>query len=282
MIRRLVTVLFSSGLALVGQAVDCVSWRGASQAASRELWDGYVLSVKASPSAREDPENACTAVILNREGKVVFQTTAVYVSLNEDGTGVDVDGDGKPEVVVDENDGGNCCVDLHIVSLWPEPHELATLSVGGAVQFEEDDNGKTVIWVWTPAYIPPRTFAWRVLRWSGKKLVDVTPEFHDQVSSDANPEYKFQQESLTPEKIVELEAVSKPLTEGWGSKLDDIATALAGRALQHVFCRQYDEAIKDLDLWPEASRAEIKKRFADALGREYPEFAARLGRWAAK
>jgi hypothetical protein len=46
--------------------------------------------------------------------------------------------------------------------------------------------------------------------------------------------------------------------------------------LQHVFCRQFDAALNDLDLWPEATRTKMKAGFAEPIKQDYPEFAARL------
>jgi hypothetical protein len=51
---------------------------------------------------------------------------------------------------------------------------------------------------------------------------------------------------------------------------------LLSRALQHVFCQQFDEALKDLNLWPEATRAKMKASFADSIKQDYSEFASRL------
>ena len=59
-------------------------------------------------------------------------------------------------------------------------------------------------------------------------------------------------------------------------ELDDVVSALLSRALQRVLCRQYDEALADLTLWPEDSRDEMKDNFAESIKSYRPEFAARL------
>ena len=51
---------------------------------------------------------------------------------------------------------------------------------------------------------------------------------------------------------------------------------LLSRALQHVYCGKFDEALKELDLYSEASRAEMKAGFAGAIKKDYPEFATKL------
>src|SRR5262249_37615621 len=51
---------------------------------------------------------------------------------------------------------------------------------------------------------------------------------------------------------------------------------LLSRALQNVFCRRFDAALNDLNLWPEATRTKMKAAFADSIKQDYPDFAARL------
>jgi len=48
------------------------------------------------------------------------------------------------------------------------------------------------------------------------------------------------------------------------------------RALQHVYCRQYDDALADLNLWPADSRAKMKAEFVDRIKDDFPDFAAQL------
>ena len=57
---------------------------------------------------------------------------------------------------------------------------------------------------------------------------------------------------------------------------EQIARTLLERAYQHVLCRRFDDAIADLDLWPAASRLQMKADFARQIGNDFPEFAARL------
>jgi hypothetical protein len=40
-------------------------------------------------------------------------------------------------------------------------------------------------------------------------------------------------------------------------------SALLSSATQHVFCREFDAASGELDLWPEATRAKTKADFAE-------------------
>ena len=143
--------------------------------------------------------------------------------------------------------------------------------------FEEDNLGKMIIWrtsagpygFTTMARTP---FAERVLRVREGKLADATPEFCGRIFSDENEDYRAWGRNLTPQNVKKLAA------PGALENLDneDIVSDLLSRALQHVFCLQFDVALNDLNLWPEASRAKMKAAFAEVIKHEYPEFAARL------
>ena len=58
--------------------------------------------------------------------------------------------------------------------------------------------------------------------------------------------------------------------------VEQVASALESRTLQHVFCHQFDEALRDFDLWPPGKREIVMKNFAEGIAHDYPEFAARL------
>jgi len=57
---------------------------------------------------------------------------------------------------------------------------------------------------------------------------------------------------------------------------EEIVSALLSRALQHTFCRRFEEALADLNLWPEASLVKMMADFAGAIREDYPEIATRL------
>ena len=79
---------------------------------------------------------------------------------------------------------------------------------------------------------------------------------------------------LTPEKINQLTTGLEPD--------DEAASALLSLALQHAFCRQFDQALYYLNLWPEASkypgatRKKVTAAFGESIKQEYPDLAERL------
>ncbi len=245
---------------------------------AKKLWDDYEISLGPARNGGVDGDG-CTAAIYNRGGHVVFRTTGFSVIFDENHTGQDFDGDGKPEVVflTDTGGGAHCCWGYNVISLFPKPHRLFDAPFG--TRFEKDKLGKMLIRENIPGLSGLTTSANRpgaekVFRVSQGKLVDTTLEFCPQLLSPVNVDYEQQHRVLTPEKIQQLTAGLEPD--------DDTASALLSLALQHTFCRQFDQALYYLNLWPEASRypkatrKKVTAAFAQSVQQEYPDFAARL------
>jgi len=238
----------------------------------KKLWDGYEISLGPARNY-EETGSKCTAAIYNQAGKVVFRTSGFNVVFDEELTGEDFDGDGKPEVVfrTDTGGGNHCCWGYIVFSLWPKPHKLFEISMEGKVDFEKNKDGKMVIWqrVSVPAgfltSMARRPFAEKVSRVREGKLVDATPEFC------GRNDPRFERSDLTPEDLKRLEKAGEPEFDA-----EDIMSALESRTAQHVYCHEFDAALKDLNLWP-ASKREIEvKSLADGFAQDYPEFAAKL------
>jgi hypothetical protein len=244
---------------------------------TKKLWDGYEISLGPRRNA-EGGGDECTAAIYNSAGRVVFRTTGFSVVFDEDRTGQDFDGDGKPEVVflTDTGGGMHCCWTYNVISLSPKPRKLFDIDSAFSVRFERDSKGKMVIWQrmagpygFTSMARTP--FAAKVFRVSEGKLADETPEFCSRIFSDENEDYKEWKRNLTPELIERWRAREKSSDDD-----EEVISSLLSRALQHVFCRQFDEALSDLNVWPEAGRGKVKVEFAESIKQEYPQFAARL------
>jgi hypothetical protein len=95
--------------------------------------------------------------------------------------------------------------------------------------------------------------------------VDATPEFC------GRKDPRFERGDLTPEDLKTLAKAGEP-----DATNEDIVSAMEARTAQHVFCREFDAALKDLDLWPAGKREIEMKSLADAFAGDYPEFAAKL------
>jgi hypothetical protein len=200
------------------------------------------------------------------------------VIFDSEHTGLDFDGDGHPEVVfkTDTGGGNHCCWAFNIISLTPKPNHLFDIDEAGAVRFEKDKTGRLLIWKNTPGpygftSMARTPFAQKVLQVRDGKLTDITPEYCSVIFSDQNEDFGAWKETLTEANLRKL-----PQTNETSWDVEEVVSALLSKALQHVFCRQFDEALKQLDLWPEQTRAKMKQGFAAAIKEDYPEFAAKL------
>ncbi len=244
---------------------------------SRKLWNGYELSLGPAHGSQGGGDE-CTAAIYNRAGRVVFRTTGFSVIFDENHTGQDFDGDGHPEVVfITDTGGGNrCCWAYNVISLFPKPHKLFDIPALGASRFEKDSQGNMVVWERTAGpygftSMARTPFAEKVFRVREGKLVDATEEFCPRIFSDQNEDYRAWNRDLTPENIQRLQSTATTDVEN-----EEIVSGLLSRAVQHVFCRQFEAAVSDLYLWPSSTRAKMVADFAESIKKDYPAFAAEL------
>jgi len=207
---------------------------------------------------------------------VVFRTNGFSVVLDEDATGEDFDGDGKPDVVLRTDTGGgmHCCRQYIVYSLSRQPHKLFDLAENGKVDMEKDKEGRMTIWQRTgglmilTSSMANRSFAEKVLQVRDGKLADVTAEF---CGLNDN---RFERYEPTPDALKKLTNTAQP--SRYDDDVERIIAALESRTLQHVYCQQFDEAVKDFSLWPIEKRKIEIWGFEDALAKDYPEFAAKL------
>ena len=263
--------------------ISCYANRKDNAPQRKKLWDGFEISLGPSRDP-EAVEEKCTAAIYDNAGRVVFRTKGYSVVFDEEQTGKVFDGDGKPEVVFRTDTGGgmHCCWGYIVYSLSPRPHKLFEIALEGRVDFEKDKDGKMVIWQRTAGpsgftSMAGRPFAEKVLRVREAKLLDATPEFCRTILSEETEDYRIAKRLLTPENLKKLQT-----SDDRQSDNEELVSALLSRALQRVFCRRFDEALSDLNLWPEATRSKMKADFADSIREDYPEFAAKLGEAAEK
>jgi hypothetical protein len=264
-----------------GETIACYAERGKSNSAyTRKLWDGYEVSLGPARNGTENGDgDNCTAAIYNRAVKVVYRTTGYSVVFDEDTTGEDLDDDGHPEVVfkTDTGGGNHCCWSYNVVSLWPRPHKLVDIPQAGAVVFRKDEHGKIVIWVMEPGpygytSMAENPFAQKIYRLRNGKLLDVTPDYCGVILREDEQNYAAASKLLTPERTKEFKSGTQPASY----ENSEMASAVLTVALQHVFCHQFDQALADLELWPDATKSKMKADFANSIRPNYPDFAARL------
>jgi hypothetical protein len=183
------TAILATGTARAQAEIACRANPPTTESSKRKLGDGYRISLGPIRDT-EAAEDVCTAAIYNREGKVVYRTSGFNVTFEQEFTGQDFDGDGKPEVVFQTDTGGGmgCCREYNVISLYPKPHKL--FDVYG-VRFEKNEQGKgscagvqRVPWGFTSMAQAP--YAERVYRVQGGKLVEVTQDFCGRIFSTQN------------------------------------------------------------------------------------------------
>ncbi|HYR87540.1 MAG TPA: hypothetical protein VE422_25890 [Terriglobia bacterium] len=219
-----------------------------SQAAptlTKTLWNGFVVAVTRVPGAV--PELACTAELRDPAGRTVFGDSGYTAGLDE--SGVDVDNDGKPDVVlVVDSGGGNLGFwEYTIISFSSRPRIVATLS-GPILHFERDSDGKTVIRNTEVFYgltstnaDAPAIDAYRQFR-SGR-LVDVTADHCKSIPS-------------------------KPTDS-------DLS-----RVLQNLYCGQVDLALQQIrEKWPVPEQARLRSQIKSDMELRRPDIARRMTNW---
>ena len=164
----------------------------------------------------------------------------------------------------------HCCWAYIVFSLSPKPHKLFEIDMQGRVDFEKDKDGKMLIWQMAGGpmeftSMAGRPFGEKVLRVQNGKLVDATPEFC------GTKDERLKTRELSANDLKKLAQAGEP-----GSDVEEIVNALESRTIQHVFCHEFDEALKDLNLWPPGKREIVMKGFAEGIAHDYPEFAERL------
>jgi hypothetical protein len=111
-----------------------------------------------------------------------------------------------------------------------------------------------------------RPFAEKIFRLREGKLVDVTPEFC------GTKDERLERGYLSREDLEKLASAGRQDVQD----IENISSTLDARISQHVFCREYDDALKDINLWAPGKRLDVTKGLAEAFKVEYPEFVAKL------
>lgn len=290
-------LLFALGLATQGAAahtpaaslqpetLSCSSFPVDKSFGRKKLWDGYEVSV--APTAHFQggsyADDACTAAIYDQSGKEVYRTTGPGVVLDP-ATGMDVDGDGAPEVVLMNGSSGGSggSWDIEVVSLKPQPHLLFRFEEDSPpAPFRKDSQGRVVLWsIYLNKYyaIPnalARTYRQKVIRFANGELRDVTAEYSGEIekSSDFPRPTKNEMEDLKESKIV----------SGEFENLDDqeSASKVLSLIVQYIFCRRFKEALDVIhQAWPEQDRANLIKSLEEIFKHgDCPECARQIEQW---
>ena len=187
---RLLLLIAAGLLALPAFAAGeprCV--RGGSEL-QKDLWDGY--SVVIGPPADESLKNQCRAAVLAPGGKVLFETSDSEAAVNAI-TGQDVNGDDKPDVVLEtRGPRGKCCYNYYVLSLAEPAGLLRAISLSVPLTFEDrDGDGKVEMWTRDNAFdsiegLPTTDSPYPLVffRLKGATLYNVSPAFWSEYEAD--------------------------------------------------------------------------------------------------
>ncbi len=120
--------------------------RGCSQGVgewTENLWDGYKIEIAAAPSGAPAQ---CRATLQSADGKVLFEVTGAEALVNAI-SGNDINGDGKPDVVIETHrTAGQCCYTYSILTPGESPPLVRQITTTPELVFEDrDNNGKIEI-----------------------------------------------------------------------------------------------------------------------------------------
>jgi hypothetical protein len=110
---------------------------------TENLWDGYRIEIAAAQSGAPAQ---CRAALKSADGKVLFEVTGAEALVNPI-SGTDVNGDGKPDVVIETHrTAGQCCYTYSILTPGENPPLVRQITTTPALAFEDRDNdGKVEI-----------------------------------------------------------------------------------------------------------------------------------------
>lgn len=185
--------------------------------ATRDLWEGYsvVLGAPADPALKDQ----CRIAVVGPDGKVLFETTESEATVNSI-TGQDVNGDDKPDVVLETRaPRGKCCYNYYIVSLADPPGLLRAISLSVPLTFEDHDgDGKIELWTRDNAFdsieglsTTDSPYPLVFFRLKGATIYNVSSAFWSEYEADiAQARGQISSSELT-DMLKEETAESKPL-----------------------------------------------------------------------
>ena len=229
----------------------------------------------------KDNQARCRAAVY-WQGKTVTVANDWALTLDKI-SGSDINGDGKPELVLDGYSGGaHCCYTYRIVTLQGTPRVLQSLSSERPMTFEKQKDGTTLIraddGVFDYFLLPhaqaviPQLF----LTMQGEKLVNVSSQFSEQYDAQIQ---KARQE-LTASDLEKFRS-SRFSDRMFTDQVPTVHRVLV-IVLNYLYSGRETEAWKALaELWPESDQARVKalilerhsRGLLSSLNSQYPQRA---------
>jgi hypothetical protein len=270
------------------EKLSCSTFPADKHSGKKELWDGYEVSVGPTAHFKDGShaDDACTAAIYDRFGNEVYRTTGPGVLLDP-ATGMDIDGDGAPEVVLMNGSGGGSrgSWTIEVVSLKPQPHLLFKLEgYSPPAPFRKDSQQRVVWWSWDRIELgnlghyefssaTGRFYAQRVYRFTDGEVREVSAGYYSEIEKSLPRPTKNEMEDLKESKI----------DSGQFENLDneEAASKVLSLLIQNIFCRRFKEALDFIhQTWPEHDQANLIKVLKENFERwDCPECAKEIAQW---
>lgn len=230
-----------------------------------EHFAGFTLRLR---TGTKKPEDRCRATITSPKGAM---TTAAndWALTVEKISGTDINGDGKPEVVIAGYSGGlHCCFTYTIAELGNTARVIRKIESRSPLNFEKQGDGTVLIrgaetsldyfLLPHPMAVVPQVF----LRMQGDNLVDASPQFqaqYDKLIDEARRELT----SADLEKFRQSRYNDRMFTD----QLPTVRRVLT-IVLNYLYSGREEQGWKALDeMWPVSDQGRVKNLIQQRRGR---------------
>ena len=267
--RYAALLLVLAALAVPAGALE----RGCSQGDgewTENLWDGYKILIA---PATEGGTAQCRAALMSPDGKVQFEVTGGEALVNPI-SGSDINGDGKPDVVIETHrTAGQCCYTYSILTPGENPPLVRQITTTPPLVFEDRDNdGKIELSTHEFAFVgidgldesdSPRPLV--VFRLRGNTLYNVSaaywPEYQREVEAAKNSFSRSAQELLLG-RNPNPGGVGKPreLSPAEEKQLLDAKGAVLTMVLNYLYGGKGEDAWKTIrEMWSDHDKDRIRQ-----------------------
>jgi len=240
---------------------------------TENLWEGYKIEI-APVAGSTEPQ--CRVALKSAEGKVLFEVTGAEALVNPI-SGNDVNGDGKPDVVIETHrTAGQCCYTYSILTPGENPPLVKQITTTPPLVFEDrDNNGKIEISTHEFAFIgieglaesdSPRPLV--VFRLRGNTLYNVSPaywsEYQREIDAAKNTISRNAEELLIGRNSSSGTSVGggkpKELSPAEEKELLDAKGAVLTMVINYLYGGHGEEGWKTIrDMWTDRDKDRIRQ-----------------------
>jgi hypothetical protein len=230
-----------------------------------QRFPGYTLRLV---PGTKTPTDRCRATVTSAKGKVVIAAKDWALTVDKI-SGTDINGDGKPELVIAGFSGGErCCFTYTIVELSATAQVLRSIASNTALNFEKQEDGSVLIkgkdssmdyfLVPHPMAVIPQVY----LQMQGDTLRDVSAQFQPQYDKLID-EARSQLAAADLDKFRQSRYNDKMFTD----QLPTVRRVLV-IILDYLYSGREEQAWKTLDeMWPASDQGRVKNLILERRSR---------------